>query len=50
MVSGADETAMAYKAIHQVMAAQQDLGEVIATFYPEIMHLFETNSIWKCFN
>ena len=37
--SGLDEAPMAYKDIHQVMAAQQDLIEVVGTFYPKIVRM-----------
>jgi len=37
--SGLDEAPMAYKDIHQVMAAQQDLLEVVGTFYPKIVRM-----------
>ncbi|RDC61897.1 RtcB family protein [Adhaeribacter pallidiroseus] len=37
--SGLDEAPMAYKDIHQVMAAQQDLVEVAGTFYPKIVRM-----------
>ncbi|MGV3589116.1 MAG: RtcB family protein [Adhaeribacter sp.] len=37
--SGLDEAPMAYKDIHQVMAAQQDLVEVVGTFYPKIVRM-----------
>jgi len=39
IVSGFDEAPMAYKAIHQVMAAQQDLVEVGGTFYPKFVSM-----------
>jgi len=37
--SGLDEAPMAYKDIYQVMAAQQDLVEVVGTFYPKIVRM-----------
>ncbi|MFT2009804.1 RtcB family protein [Pontibacter sp. 13R65] len=37
--SGLDEAPMAYKDIHQVMAYQQELVEVIGTFYPKIVRM-----------
>ena len=37
--SGLDEAPMAYKDIHQVMAYQRDLVEVIGTFYPKIVRM-----------
>lgn len=36
---GVDEISMAYKDIHQVMAAQQDLVDVIGTFMPKIVRM-----------
>ncbi|TAE08639.1 MAG: RtcB family protein [Bacteroidetes bacterium] len=36
-----DEAPMAYKDIRQVMAFQQDLVEVLATFYPKIVRMAE---------
>ncbi|WP_187263562.1 RtcB family protein [Pontibacter beigongshangensis] len=37
--SGLDESPMAYKDIHQVMASQQDLVEITGTFYPKIVRM-----------
>jgi tRNA-splicing ligase RtcB (3'-phosphate/5'-hydroxy nucleic acid ligase) len=37
--SGLDEAPMAYKDIHQVMAAQQELVEVVGTFWPKIVRM-----------
>ena len=37
--SGLDEAPMAYKDIHQVMAAQQDLVEVVGSFTPKIVRM-----------
>ncbi|WP_207434571.1 RtcB family protein [Sabulibacter ruber] len=37
--SGLDEAPMAYKDIRQVMAAQQDLVEVVGTFSPKIVRM-----------
>jgi tRNA-splicing ligase RtcB len=34
-----DEAPMAYKDIHAVMAAQQDLVEVLASFQPRIVRM-----------
>ncbi|AKD05034.1 RtcB family protein [Pontibacter korlensis] len=36
-----DEAPMAYKDIHQVMAYQRDLVEVVGTFYPKIVRMNE---------
>ncbi len=36
-----DEAPMAYKDIHQVMAYQKDLVEVVGTFYPKIVRMNE---------
>lgn len=36
---GLDEIAMAYKDIHKVMAAQQDLVEIVGTFMPKIVRM-----------
>ena len=36
-----DEAPMAYKDIRKVMAFQQDLVEVLATFYPKIVRMAE---------
>ena len=37
--SGLDEAPMAYKDIHQVMAAQQELVDVLGTFMPKIVRM-----------
>ncbi len=37
--SGLDEAPMAYKDIHQVMASQKDLVEVLGTFLPKIVRM-----------
>lgn len=37
--AGLDEAPFAYKDIHQVMAAQQDLVQVMAAFYPKIVRM-----------
>jgi tRNA-splicing ligase RtcB len=37
--SGLDEAPMAYKDIHQVMAFQQDLVEVLGSFIPKIVRM-----------
>ncbi|WP_066836289.1 RtcB family protein [Rufibacter ruber] len=37
--SGLDEAPMAYKDIHQVMAAQQELVDVVGTFTPKIVRM-----------
>ncbi|UII28950.1 RtcB family protein [Fulvivirga maritima] len=37
--SGVDEAPMVYKDIHQVMAAQQDLVEVVGTFTPKVVRM-----------
>ncbi|MCC9168609.1 RtcB family protein [Pontibacter harenae] len=37
--SDLDEAPMVYKDIHQVMAAQQDLVEVVGTFHPKIVRM-----------
>ncbi|WP_018479309.1 RtcB family protein [Pontibacter roseus] len=39
--AGLDEAPMAYKDIHQVMTYQQDLVEVVGTFYPKIVRMNE---------
>lgn len=39
MGSGLDEAPMAYKNIHDVMAAQQDLVEVIGSFLPKVVRM-----------
>jgi len=37
--SGLDEAPMAYKDIHQVMAHQKDLVEILGTFMPKIVRM-----------
>lgn len=37
--SGLDEAPMAYKDIHQVMAEQKDLVDIVATFHPKIVRM-----------
>ena len=37
--SGLDEAPMAYKNIHQVMAAQQDLVDVVGSFTPKVVRM-----------
>ncbi len=39
--AGVDEAPMAYKDIHQVMQAQSDLVEPIATFSPRLVRMAE---------
>lgn len=39
--AGLDEAPRAYKDIHQVMAYQKDLVEVVGTFYPKIVRMNE---------
>jgi tRNA-splicing ligase RtcB len=39
MGGGPEEAPLAYKDIHEVMAAQQDLVEVVAAFYPKIVRM-----------
>lgn len=41
---GLDEAPMAYKDIHQVMAAQQDLVSVVARFTPKMVRMAEDGS------
>jgi tRNA-splicing ligase RtcB (3'-phosphate/5'-hydroxy nucleic acid ligase) len=41
---GLDEAPMAYKNIHQVMAAQQDLVEVVAKFSPKMVRMADDGS------
>ena len=41
---GLDEAPMAYKDIHQVMASQQDLVEVVAKFSPKMVRMAEDGS------
>lgn len=42
--AGADEVPYAYKDIHEVMAAQQDLVEVVARFDPKVVKMCGDNS------
>ncbi len=42
--AGKDEAPMAYKDIHQVMAAQEDLVDVVATFIPKIVRMASDGS------
>ena len=37
--AGMDETPFAYKDIHEIMNAQQDLVEILATFQPKIVRM-----------
>ena len=41
---GLDEAPMAYKDIHAVMAAQQDLVDVVAKFMPKIVRMADDGS------
>lgn len=41
---GLDEAPMAYKNIHQVMAAQQDLVDVVARFLPKMVRMADDGS------
>lgn len=41
---GMDEAPMAYKDIHQVMAAQQSLIETVATFFPRLVRMADDGS------
>lgn len=41
---GLDEAPMAYKNIHQVMNAQTDLVEVLATFTPKMVRMADDGS------
>ncbi len=41
---GKDEAPMAYKDIHEVMAAQQDLVDVVATFTPKMVRMADDGS------
>jgi tRNA-splicing ligase RtcB (3'-phosphate/5'-hydroxy nucleic acid ligase) len=41
---GLDEAPMAYKNIHEVMAAQQDLVEVVAKFSPKMVRMADDGS------
>ena len=42
--AGLDEAPMAYKDIHQVMAAQQELVEVVAKFTPKMVRMADDGS------
>ncbi|MGE6219225.1 RtcB family protein [Nubsella zeaxanthinifaciens] len=42
--AGLDEAPMAYKDIHQVMAAQQDLVDVVAKFEPKMVRMADDGS------
>ena len=42
--AGLDEAPMAYKDIHQVMAAQQELVEVVAKFTPKLVRMADDGS------
>ncbi|RQO30285.1 RNA-splicing ligase RtcB [Taibaiella sp. KBW10] len=42
--AGIDEAPMAYKDIHQVMAAQTDLVDVVATFQPKMVRMADDGS------
>ncbi|WP_298393458.1 RtcB family protein [Flavobacterium sp.] len=42
--AGLDEAPMAYKDIHQVMAAQQELVDVVATFTPKLVRMADDGS------
>jgi tRNA-splicing ligase RtcB len=42
--AGLDEAPMAYKDIHQVMAAQQELVDIVATFSPKIVRMADDGS------
>lgn len=42
--AGMDEAPMAYKDIHTVMAAQQDLVDIVATFSPKIVRMADDGS------
>lgn len=42
--AGMDEAPMAYKDIHTVMAAQTDLVDVVATFFPKIVRMADDGS------
>ncbi|TGN22991.1 RtcB family protein [Empedobacter tilapiae] len=41
---GKDEAPMAYKDIHEVMAAQQDLVDIVATFTPKMVRMADDGS------
>jgi len=42
--AGLDEAPMAYKNIHEVMAAQEDLVDIIASFSPKIVRMADDGS------
>jgi tRNA-splicing ligase RtcB len=42
--AGLDEAPMAYKDIHKVMASQQTLVDVIATFTPKVVRMASDGS------
>ncbi|WP_134088489.1 RtcB family protein [Olivibacter sp. XZL3] len=42
--AGRDEAPMAYKDIHEVMAAQQDLVDIVATFTPKMVRMADDGS------
>jgi tRNA-splicing ligase RtcB len=42
--AGLDEAPMAYKDIHQVMAAQQELVDVVAKFTPKLVRMADDGS------
>ncbi|WP_395063921.1 RtcB family protein [Flavobacterium sp.] len=42
--AGLDESPMAYKDIHKVMAAQQELVDVVATFTPKLVRMADDGS------
>ncbi|MFY8110120.1 MAG: RtcB family protein [Bacteroidia bacterium] len=42
--AGLDEAPMAYKNIHEVMKAQTDLVDVLATFYPRLVRMADDGS------
>ena len=41
---GIDEIPMAYKNIHQVMSAQQNLVDIVASFQPKIVRVADHGS------
>ncbi len=42
--AGLDEAPMAYKDIHEVMAAQTNLVDVVATFTPKMVRMSDDGS------
>lgn len=42
--AGLDEAPQAYKDIHQVMAAQRELVDIIGTFYPRLVRMADDGS------